>query len=366
MNKLKKILVSQIKKTGDLKFIQWVLPLLLFFIALGFEIWEHIVENIESREPPSDFDMLFSEVVVFGIIGPIAVWLVVGALQRIVASESLARTELEKLNRELEARVAERTADLAQRNLELARANAELQELDQMKSDFVALVSHELRAPLTALNGGLELALQDADKLPASTHRTLEVMTRESDRLTRFVQTILDLSRVEAGKLSLTMGPIAVLPLLQHTADIVLLPSKRSVRWDVQRELPPAWADETYLEEVLRNLLRNADKYSPPDQPVYISASAENGSIHISVTDCGPGIPSELQTRVFERFYRHPADENASPGWGLGLYFAHQLIAAQGGKISVHSPVWEAETLPGTTFTVTLQVAKCPDENEDC
>ena len=137
-------------------------------------------------------------------------------------AQCAARQQLEGLNHELESRVAERTATLEKRNQELARANADLQQLDQMKSEFVALVSHELRAPLTVFNGGLEVAMQSIDMLPPATRRTLEVMSRESKRLTHFVQTILDMSRLEAGKISINLGPVAALPLLQRATGAVL------------------------------------------------------------------------------------------------------------------------------------------------
>lgn len=345
---------------APVRWIQWSLPLVLFAIVAGYESWEHVFLKGESLTNIH----LSAEILFFGVVGPSAVFGVLTYIRRLLAEQWAARLELERLNRELESRVAERTAALEQRNAELARANAELQQLDQMKSDFVALVSHELRAPLTALNGGLELALQQADALPPAARRTLEVMSRESERLTRFVQTILDLSRLEAGKLTLTLGPVAVLPLLQRAAEAALSAPNghRPVRWDVPRDLPPLWADETYLEEIIRNLVRNADKYSLPGQPICIAARVSDSHIHLSVTDYGPGIPAEMQGRVFERFYRGQGGESAAPGWGLGLYFARKLTEAQGGQLSLRSPARAAADAPGAEFTVSLPIADSPEE----
>lgn len=340
------------------RWIQWSLPLVLFAIVAGYESWEHLFLKGE----PLTSVHLSAEILFFGIVGPLAVFGVLVYIRRLLGEQWAARLQLERLNRELESRVSERTAALEQRNAELARANAELQQLDQMKSDFVALVSHELRAPLTALNGGLELALQQADALPPAARRTLEVMSHESERLTRFVQTILDLSRLEAGKLTLTLGPVAALPLLQRAAEAALPDGHRPVQWNVPRDLPPLWADETCLEEIIRNLVRNADKYSLPGRPICIAARASDSHIHLSVTDYGPGIPAEMQGRVFERFYRGQRGESAAPGWGLGLYFARKLTEAQGGRLYLRSPARAAADAPGAEFTVSLPIADSPEE----
>ncbi len=340
------------------RLIQWALPLVLFAIVAGYESWEHLVLKGQALT-----NIHFTgEILFFGILGPIAVFTALAYIRHLLGEQWAARLELERLNRELELRVAERTAALEQRNAELARANVDLQHLDQMKSDFVALVSHELRAPLTALNGGLELALQQTEALPPAAHRTLKVIARESERLTRFVQTILDLSRLEAGKFNLTLGPVAALPLLQHAVETVLPDGHHPVRWDVPRDLPPVWADETCLEEIILNFVRNADKYSPPALPIQIGAHAADGRIVLTVTDHGPGVPSEIQERVFERFYRGQRGENAGPGWGLGLYFAHKLAEAQGGQITLRSPAFETG---GAEFSISLPVAESPEETGD-
>ncbi len=338
--------------------IQLSLPLSLCAVVAGYESWEHIV----LKDEPLTSLHLSAEILFFGILGPAAVFGVLAYIRRLLGAQWTARLELERLNGELGSRVAERTAALEQRNAELARANAELRQLDQMKSDFVALVSHELRAPLTGLNGGLELALQQADGLPPTVRRTLEVVARESERLTCFVQTILDLSRLEAGKLTLTLGPVAALPLLERAAEAILPHGRRPVRWEVPPDLPPLWADETYLEQVIGNLVRNADKYSPPGAPIHLAAFSADGRIHLRVSDHGPGIPDGMQGRIFERFHRGQRGENAAPGWGLGLYFAHKLTEAQRGQLRLRSPVYADADAPGAEFTVSLPIADSPEE----
>jgi signal transduction histidine kinase len=257
----------------DLSILQWAIPLFLGVTAFIFEFIEHGLEDGLS------FDLAFtSETIIFGLMGPAIVGFIIAWMRELVKAEKQAIAEIHILNRELEAKVAERTAALEQRNTELDKANHELQKLDEMKSEFVSLVSHELRAPLTALNGGLEVALQSADSLPPAARRTLASMMDESARLTQFVQTILDISRLDAGRLTLNLGAVAVTPILHRAVEIVL-GTRRVVKWTLPSETPPIWADEIYYEQIIRNLLRNADKYSPPEMPIEIKVQLSDGMI---------------------------------------------------------------------------------------
>jgi len=334
-------------------FIRFVLPFILFVIVSSYEVWEHLL-----LEGTFGFDFhLTSEVLFFGIFGPTAVFITLSYIVRLLKNQIAISDELEKLNRNLEGIVAERTETLKTRNVELAQVNEELQELDQLKSDFVSLVSHELRGPLTTLNGGLEIALQNAEQLSPESRRILELMARESDRLTSFVQTILDVSRLEAGKLVLTSGPVAVLPLLRRTVELICVCGDHEVVWDVPDCLPPVWADEIYLEKVIGNLLNNAVKYSPSQSPIELTVSVENGDLNINVSNHGEGIPLEQQALIFERFNRlERGDRISTKGWGLGLYFAKALTEAQGGQISVQSPIFDNPEMPGTAFRITMPV----------
>ncbi len=352
-------LLSWLDRGGflDLKRLQWAVPLFLAATALVFEFVEH---GLEDR---LDFDLAFvSETIIFGFMGPAIIAFIIAWMRELVRAEMAAVEEVHALNRELENKVAERTAALEQRNAELDQANRELQQLDEMKSEFVSLVSHELRAPLTTLNGGLELALEHADTLPDSARRTLEKMVGESRRLTQLVQQILDVSRLEAGKLEINPGPVAVRPLVEQAAEVILVPKNRRLEWKFGAALPPVWADEIHLEEIIRNLMRNADKYSPPEAPIHLCACQEGERVRISVKDHGPGVPKEAQEYIFERFRRAHTGESAPPGWGLGLYFARKLIEAQGGAIGVNSPIWQDAEAPGAEFYLLVPVATYSEE----
>ncbi len=336
-----------------MRLLQWALPLLLFLIATMYEVGEHGLGIFGGTPEPFSFNMN-AEIFIFGISGPIATALAVGYVRYLLEKEQRARTQLETLNAQLENIVSQRTAALESRNRELAQANSNLQQLDRLKSEFVSLVSHELRAPLTVINGGVELILQE-DALSARSQRILKTILQETDHLTRIVQRILDVSRLEAGNLQVTCGPVAVRPLLESAVHGTLETSNRPLVWDISPDILPVWADEVYAEEVVRNLLRNADKYAPPGTPVHIRAWQEADSIHIAVADHGPGIPSEELPHIFERFHRAHKGENAPTGWGLGLYFSKKLIEAQGGRIRIETPAWEDEHAPGTRVTITLR-----------
>jgi len=342
--------------------LRFVLPILLVIVSTGFELYEHW--GILTIDIQFAGELLF-----FGLMGPIMVFAWLSYIGVMLRKLNAANLRAVQLNHSLEQQVADRTEALAARNLDLAKvnqelagANAELQRLDQLKSDFVALVSHELRAPLTTLNGALEMTLRSECELPPRAQRVIEVMSTETQRLNHFVQTILDLSRLEAGKLTFSLGPVSLKPMLQHVADVTLRLEGRSVQWNVEPQLPPAWADELYLEEVIKNLLSNAAKYTPSTTPVAIAVrrTGHHAEImQIEITDYGPGIPLEQQAQIFDRFARQVTDDAGTPaGWGLGLYFARALVEEQGGRLTVTSPVHADPEHPGTRFTVSLPVAE--------
>ncbi len=340
--------------------LRFAVPILLFVVATVFEFWEHWQENGSLL-----LDQVgMTEVVVFGLAGPFAVFLTVNYLLHLMTELESARNQTAAINRNLEEIVTARTAALQLANAELEQANARLRELDQMKSDFVALVSHELRAPLATLNGGLEVALQDQTALPSRTQRVLELIFRETQRLSQFVQTLLDVSQLEAGKLNLICGPMALKPVLRRAVEVVCGDEAARVVWRVPDQLPPILADETYFEQVIRNLLRNALKYTPPHSPIELSAAVQPHTMQIHITDHGPGIPSAEQPYIFERFYRgQGSSERHASGWGLGLYFARALTEAQGGTLTLQSPAHPDPAAPGCRLTITMTLAE--EEVED-
>jgi signal transduction histidine kinase len=226
-----------------------------------------------------------------------------------------------------------------------------LRELDQMKSDFVAIASHELRTPLTAIHGYVTTLARRFDQLPPEeVQRFLETISRQSERMAKLVEDLLLVSRIEAGTIRINVLPVDVGSLLEGTVES-LGPSERSrVRLEVVEPEGPVELDPDRLDQVLRNLIGNALKFSPPASPVFVKATTEDGRIRLSVTDRGVGIPPEHLPHVFDRFHQAGAVlTRQAEGAGLGLYITKRLVEAMGGRIDVTSTLGL-----GSTFELRL------------
>ncbi len=286
---------------------------------------------------------------------------------RDITTRKRAEEQIRQLNRELEARVAQRTQELqdalqqlGDRADELERANQELTALDHLKSEFVSMVSHELRAPLTNINGSVELLMNDGSFAPGQ-RAMLSIIGEQTQRLTRLVQGILNVSRIEAGRLNLRQEAVDMPCLLRRVAQNVRAATPRAIEMTVPNGPLFAWADADRVEEVLTNLVDNALKYSGPETVVRIAATSVLGRIVVSVSDGGIGIPPDQLDHIFAKFHRvERGDNRETYGHGLGLYIARGLVEALGGRI------W-AESTPGvgSTFYFTLpQAPHVPDEPE--
>jgi phosphoserine phosphatase RsbU/P len=329
------------------RWLRFALPLIMLAFASVFIVLAHWTEDEPWRNP-----IWVAEILIFSLLGPLAFFLGLSYVERLLTNLRRAHIDIARLNHELEQKVAARTTELEEANLRLI-------EMDRVKSDFISLVSHELRTPLSTLNGGLEIALQHDENLPPKVQRTLHLLLTETARLTEFVQTILDTSQLEAGKLRLNCGPVAVKPMLRQATDMVLGADAGRVVWHIPADVPPIWVDEVYTEEAVRNLLLNAQKYTPPHSPIELTVTVEERRLCICVTDHGPGIPPEEQRLVFDRFARAQQRNGDQPyGWGLGLYFARMLLEAQGGDLNVESPVHANPAAPGCRFIMTLPLAE--------
>jgi len=262
-------------------------------------------------------------------------------------------SRLEKLNTELEDKVEERTLTLTKAYKQLEDQNKMLQALDQLKSDFVSMVSHELRTPLTSINGGLELLLSRKNWSEPD-FSTLSLMRSEVLRLTRFVENILSLSTMEAGRLEPHPVPISLQDVLEDACQSFqgAIGSER-IRVHLSRDLPLVLADESLLQSVLHHLLDNALKYASEGQ-IKIDAIQARGRVRIQVTDTGPGIPDDKRRLLFQRFQRLDARDSQSVyGYGLGLYLSRRMLRA------MHSTLaFEAPAEGGARFYFYLKVAR--------
>ncbi len=263
--------------------------------------------------------------------------------------------EIKRLNANLSEQVAQRTHELAQKVEELAQANAQLKKLDQMRTEFVSLVSHQLRAPLTNMRGATERMMDRCGAINVTCSRMFTVLDQQVDRLDRLVQDVLSTTRIEAGELVLDREPISVLPVIQQVVEQTRSRhDARSIHLPTKPGLPLVFADRDRVAEVLTNLLDNADKYSPHEKEIDIDVQADQTEVTISVRDFGKGLQANDLDRVFEKFYRADnSDAQTAYGYGLGLYVCRRLIEAQGGRI------WAENAHDGgAIFYFTLPVAQ--------
>jgi signal transduction histidine kinase len=232
------------------------------------------------------------------------------------------------------------------------RMAGEMEGLERLRRDLVANVSHELKTPLSALQAHLENLL---DRVEEPNPALLEVMLQQSERLSRLVDELLELSRLESGDRPLELEPIRLAPIVERVVkEIEVARPDRDVeiRNEVPSDLPAVEADRERIHQVLFNLLDNAHRFTPPGGVVTVSAVRENGSCEVSVEDTGPGIPAEHLPLVFERFYRvDPSRSRDDGGTGIGLAIARSVVEAHGGRI------WAESALgAGSTFRFVLPI----------
>jgi signal transduction histidine kinase len=258
---------------------------------------------------------------------------------------------------------------LLAREHEAARALNEqverLRELDRMKDQFVSSVSHELRSPLTSIVGFLELLLQgEAGALTDDQHEFLGIIDRNCTRLTKLVDDILFVARVDAGRLSLSLESIDVAELAAasvQAAGPVAAGKEVELRLDAAPWIPPLCADATRISQLLDNLISNAIKFTPEGGVVTVVVGQNGDSAHLEVRDTGVGIPPDEVHKLFVRFFRASTSAVAA-GTGLGLSIAKSIVEAHRGMITV-----ESELGVGTAFLVDLplhapsQRASAPD-----
>jgi signal transduction histidine kinase len=226
-------------------------------------------------------------------------------------------------------------------------------EIDRMKSEFVSMTSHELRTPLTSVHGALQLALSGGGHLLSGEDRELlEISLSSTERLVRLVNDLLDLSKIQAGRMPFVLSTLDARNLLEEAARAMqAYASSRQIRvvTEVAAEAASLAGDHDHLVRVLTNLLGNALKYSPQVSTVHLRARAVNDQLEFSVADEGPGIPADHVNRLFRPFSRVGAQERQSTGGtGLGLAISRAIVEAHGGRI------WLEPSAAGTSVRFTL------------
>lgn len=235
----------------------------------------------------------------------------------------------------------------------VARDIADRRKIDEMKDEFIGLVSHELRSPLTIIIGALHTAISEGPRLSRKeTGQLLQDAAMEAEQLAHLVGNLLELSRAQANRLVLHVEPINLAKTVHNVVSSVQRQSPRHrFLLDLPATLPPVSADQIRLERVLRNLLENSARYSPQGTQIKVSARQEAGDLVLSVSDRGPGISKEDQSRLFKAFQQlgDPRLHHAK-GAGLGLLVCRRLVEAHGGRIWV-----ESEPGHGATFSFTIR-----------
>jgi two-component system sensor histidine kinase BaeS len=229
-------------------------------------------------------------------------------------------------------------------------------ELDRLKDEFVLTASHELRSPLTSVQGFAELLMLDADSLTPRQRETVEIILDNCRHLVRLLNDLLDLARSDAGRLAIRPQPTEVAPLIEDVVRTMRAQTEatsQTLTEDVQAGLPLIEVEPDRIRQILVNLLTNAHEYSPDGASIGVAARAVGAEVEISVSDNGPGIPAEQLERIFERFTRGDAGlTQRVGGTGLGLAISKSLVELHGGSIAAESTVGQ-----GSTFRVRLPIA---------
>ncbi|HEX2910855.1 MAG TPA: ATP-binding protein [Chloroflexia bacterium] len=230
---------------------------------------------------------------------------------------------------------------------------------EQLKNEFIAVVSHELRTPLSAIQGFSELLLTQ-DAAPERRRIWLEMINRESVRLTSLLDDMMSLSGIESGRIELRLERVDLNPLVRQCVEILRIgTSKHSFKLEIEENLPAVRVDRDKLVQILNNIIGNAIKYSTNGGQIVIKACyalQDSGAIQVSVSDQGVGIPHDELSRIFEKFYRVQAGKAKEvKGTGLGLAITHKLVELMGGRIWV-----ESEMGKGSTFHFTLPAHMFP------
>ena len=252
---------------------------------------------------------------------------------------------LGQANLTLEEKVQERTHNLIE-------ANERLRDLDTAKSNFISLISHELRTPLTAIKGFVMMLFQHDKEISGEKRKIyLSVLNQETDRLTRLITELLDISRIESGRMEFMWESISIPDYVRKILGKLSLEAGGvDLEADFPENFPSVMADADKLEQGFMNLLGNALRFSQPGGKIKVRGWRDRAGATLEISDQGMGIPFSEQEKIFDKFYRLDNDVNRkNPGTGLGLSICRALINLHGGRIWV-----ESEPGQGSRFLISL------------
>ncbi|MBI1919978.1 MAG: cache domain-containing protein [Geobacter sp.] len=227
------------------------------------------------------------------------------------------------------------------------------EEIDRMKTEFISTVSHELKTPLTSIKGALQLIMQRGESLNDTERELLRICERNTDRLIRLISDILDISKIEAGRMEFSFKPHSMFEMVAYSAEELgaFAASRRiSIHNEISKDLPPVRADHDRIIQVINNLLANAVKFSPEGETVTISAEREGSMIAVAVADRGKTIQPAERDKLFRKFEKiSRADHLDRGGTGLGLAISREIVERHQGRIH-----YRAGNGQGNAFVFTL------------
>jgi len=312
--------------------------------------------GVRRVETSNDASLLLATLTVGYILSLSLLMLIYYYLATQILQRRKSEEEILRLNFDLERRIAERTGELTAINAELESRNREVQRATQLKSEFLARMSHELRTPMNAIIGFSDLLAEEAEGPLSDAYKMFVRHIRNGAKhLLALINDVLDLSKIEAGRIELTLEEFRgadaleeVLPVIRPLAEV------KSIRIDSQLDDNVLiLADRTRFKQILYNLLINSVKFTPEGGRVWIEAVPGEGRLSLTVGDTGMGIPPAEQQAIFEEFYQvGTTTKGVKEGTGLGLAITKRLVELHGGKIAVVS-----EPDQGSRFTFTLPAA---------
>lgn len=265
----------------------------------------------------------------------------------------------------MELAVTEMNLDGQQSFVGMVRDITERKKVDRMKNEFISTVSHELRTPLTSIRGSLGLIIGGAvGEVPAKVNDLLNIACNNSQRLVRLINDILDIEKIESGKIEFDIKIQELMPLVKHAIESNYSYGQQfGVHYELRAELDGAYAalDRDRITQVVDNFLSNAAKFSPRDGVVEVALERRGDNIRVAVTDHGNGIPDEFRSRIFQKFAQADAsDTRQKSGTGLGLSICKAIVETHGGEIG-----FDSEAGNGTTFYFELPAKQLVSTDAD-
>ncbi|RED50798.1 sensor histidine kinase [Aestuariispira insulae] len=328
----------------------------------AFEEFARRNDTVFKRGQVADSGLMnYAEKLLAGAIGSATARVMIGSIVKgeIVGIDEVYRI-IDETSQAIEysKKLEQKSIELEDTTRQLQRANDRLKELDALKDDFLSTISHELRTPLTSIRAFSEILSDNPNVPDEERHHFLSVIAKDSERLTRLIDQILDLAKMEAGRMQWTVEDVDPAIVVRDTMTLMdgLLQDKNvDLILDLPENLPMVRVDRDKFMQVLINLVSNAVKFcGQPEGRIAVTLAVVETGLQVTVQDNGKGVPAANRDRIFDKFHRSPGESNKAPhGTGLGLAICRQIITFFGGRIWV-----EEGDLGGAAFSFSIPVSR--------